>query len=92
MAGIGMKAARKNPDEFVIDVRVILGPTLRRVLAMRDLIDMCCSFASNSKNASAITNMSSTPNPRTRNGSTYNKIKYDTCTSLVVRTGLHGFL
>jgi len=71
IAGIGMIAARKNPEEFVIDVRVILGPTLRKVFDMSVLIGVYGSaLLSSSKNSSAITNMSSTPNPRTRNGST----------------------
>lgn len=67
-----MMAARKNPDEFVMEVRVILGPTLRRVPEMSVLMGVCRSaLLSSSKKVSAITNMSSTPNPRTRNGSTY---------------------
>lgn len=71
MAGMGIMAARKNPDELVIDVRVILGPTLRSVLEMSVAIGVCrFALPSSSKNASAITNISSTPNPRTRNGST----------------------
>ena len=66
-----MIAARKNPEEFVIDVRVILGPTLRNVFDMSVLIGVYGSaLLSSSKNSSAITNMSSTPNPSTRNGST----------------------
>lgn len=66
-----MIAARKNPDEFVIEVRVMLGPTLRRVLEISVLIGVRRSaLLSSSKNASAITNISSTPNPSTRNGST----------------------
>jgi len=66
-----MIAARKNPEEFVIDVSVILGPTLRNVFDMSVLMGVCGSaLLSSSKNSSAMTNMSSTPNPRTRNGST----------------------
>ena len=68
-----MMAARKNPDELVIEVSVILGPTLRSVLEMSVLMGVCFSaLPSSSKNASAITNISSTPNPSTRNGSTCN--------------------
>ena len=67
-----MMAARKNPDELVIEVRVMLGPTLRRVLEMSVLMGVDRSaLPSSSKKASAITNISSTPNPRTRNGRTY---------------------
>ena len=75
MAGIGITAERRNPAALVIDVSVTLGPTTRIVVLRRVLMPtsrpMWCSI---SKKASPITNISSTPIPRTRNGNIYKPV------------------
>ena len=74
MAGIGMSVARKNPHELVMEVSVIFGPTLRSVSVILFFSEISSGLdfnkSSSSKNESPMTNMSSTPSPRTRNGRT----------------------
>jgi uncharacterized ferredoxin-like protein len=70
IAGIGIMAAKKKPQAFVMDVKVMLGPTSRRVDVTPSLMDVFFILSSFSKKASPMTNMSSTPKPRTRNGRT----------------------
>ena len=70
MAGMGMMAARKKPQALVIEVRVMFGPTCRMLAMIRCFSEEPFIASSITKKASPMTNMSSTPNPSTRKGST----------------------
>ena len=72
IAGIGIIAERKNPAALVIVVSVTLGPTTRSVVLRRVLMPTSRPRrCSTSKKSLPITNISSTPIPRTRNGNIY---------------------
>ena len=72
IAGIGITAERKNPAALVIVVSVTLGPTTRSVVLRSVLMPTSRPRrCSTSKKSLPITNISSTPIPRTRNGNIY---------------------
>ena len=70
MAGMGMMAARKKPQALVMEVRVMLGPTWRMLAIIRRFSEDSFIASSITKKASPMTNISSTPKPSTKKGST----------------------